>query len=489
MKVSRSLLAALLMCASAVASSFEAVQMQSAPSPGALAAAWADYDGDDDLDLLVTFVSGEVRLYRNDHGTFVSVGAALGLPVKGDPVRGASWGDYDGDGYPDLYTGTMASPIPGRNYLYRNERGQRFVDVAQELGVAVPGVSSRQANWIDYDNDGDLDLFVANRIGENRLFRNDGERFTDVSKQVRLADVRRTVGACWFDFDSDGDLDLFLANQEGDKDALYRNDGAAFVDVAPELGMDRPQRRLAEGGVGCSVGDFDNDGDLDLFVAAYGTSLLYRNEGSGRFAEVARAMGATIAGHMVGASWGDYDNDGRLDLYVAGYERDAQGLQLRDYLLRNRIEGFTNVLTPDHALFRADHGVQWVDFDGDGALDVVLTDGRARGDLTVLRNTMPRADRSRSIQVLVADRNGKYTRAGSEVRFHDTSGNLLGTRLVATGDGYNSQGVQPVHFGLPKAMRATVEVIYLTPQGRQSQRVENVDARALAGKPLIVRQR
>ena len=113
----------------------------------------------------------------------------------------------------------------------------------------------------------------------------------DVSDASNLADPRRTVGACWFDMDQDGDLDLFLANQQGDQDAMYRNDGAGFVDVAPQLHMHRPARSIEDGGVGCAVGDYDNDGQLDLFVATYGSSLLYRNLGGGRFREAAVECG------------------------------------------------------------------------------------------------------------------------------------------------------------------------------------------------------
>src|SRR3546814_13533633 len=95
-------------------------------------------------------------------------------------------------------------------------------------------------------------------------------------------DARPTVGACWFDYDRDGDLDLFLANQAGATDALWRNDGDRFVDVAPALGMDRPGRPVEEGSVGCAVGDYDNAGELDLFVTSSGVNILYRDKGDDR---------------------------------------------------------------------------------------------------------------------------------------------------------------------------------------------------------------
>jgi hypothetical protein len=489
--------------ATAASAEIEVVQPEVFQGPGAVSAAWADFDNDGWLDLAVAYQngdqsgeavayqSGEVRLYRNNKGVFVNVGQALGLPLKGDSARGVAWGDYDGDGYPDLYVGTLVEPIPSRSYLYHNERGTGFVEVAKQMGVDDPGSSSRQANWIDYNNDGHLDLFVANRSGTNHLFRNEGGHFKDVTQEVGLTDRRRTVGACWFDMNQDGHLDLFIGNQEGDTDGVYKNNGGHFVDIAPELHMDRPGRRLDVGSNMCAVGDYDNDGKLDLFVAAYGQSALYHNDGGGHFTEVGKAMGVAIEGHMVSAEWGDYDNDGRLDLYVAGYTLGENGkLVPKDYLFHNEGGYFVNVLTADNpltkVLSKADHGVQWADYDRDGALDLALTS--LEGGVTLLHNLLPAEARRRSLEVAVLDQAGHQTCPGSEVRLYDPSGKLLGTRLVATGDGYGAQSVQPVHFGLPRMTRVTVEVTYLTATGRKTQRVENVDPSKLIGKTLVVRQ-
>ena len=206
-----------------------------------------------------------------------------------DDTRVASWGDFDADGHLDLFIGFPFEE--GRiNRLYRNEGdGRAFTDVAAEVGVEVSGVS-RQASFVDYDNDGDLDLFVALRDRTNCLFRNDGAndgaRFVDVSEASGIDDPRRTVGAVWFDMDEDGDLDCFIANQNGDADGVFRNDGGHFVDVASALGMDGGERSEDIGGVGPSVIDYDVDGDLDLFVAMYGPDVLWRNDGGGRFVEV-----------------------------------------------------------------------------------------------------------------------------------------------------------------------------------------------------------
>jgi hypothetical protein len=474
--------------AAADAPAFTTVQPELFMTPHALSSTFADFDSDGDADLAVSFQDGSIRLYRNDADTFVEA-VALGLPTGGPEVRSLAWGDFDGDGDPDLHAGLSGDPgVSARNLVFRNDGGRAFVEVADALGVNLRGADSRQANWVDYDNDGDLDLFSAQRSAPNRMFRNDGVRFADVSDDLGLADPRRTVGACWFDMDQDGDLDAFQANQQADKDTFYRNDGARFVDVAPQLGMHQPERTLAEGGVGCTVGDYDNDGLLDLFVATYGPTLLYRNLGGGRFQESGAEAGLRHELHAVGASWGDVDNDGDLDLFVAAYV-DGDESWSRAHLFINDDGKFVDVLEKESPLLAADHGVQWADFDRDGDLDLSLTDSFPEDSRhRLLRNELPSAQARRSLQVRVFDREGLATRNGAEVRLYGVDGNLIGARIVPTGDGYGSQGDSLVHFGLGSGATVDVEVTFLTPRGRIAKRIEGVDPREWAGRVFVVKE-
>lgn len=455
----------------------------------ALSNAWGDYDGDGDLDAAISLVSGEVLLQRNDAGRFIDVGASLGLPQAGaSELRGLSWGDFDGDGDLDLLGGPTRTDQS--SVVLRNDGARGFTNVARDLALTLPGRSARQTNFIDFDNDGDLDVYATHRSGANTLLRNDGSRFTPVFAGKGPADERPSVGACWFDTDLDGDLDLFLANQAGAADALWRNDGTTFVDVANELGMTGPPRSSAEGGVGCAVGDYDNDGDFDLFVAAYGRNLLYRNEGQGRFAEVGESLGVGRVNRAVGADWGDYDNDGDLDLYVTAYEGPSGAQVPRSALFRNDgLKGFTDVLDPGSLLNAGDHGVQFVDYDGDGALDLSLTDAYgSEGGHFLFRNTLRAADRRRSLSVLVLDERGHHTRFGAEVRILDAQGKILGSRPVVTGGGYNSQRAAPVHFGLATESPLRVEVTFMSASGRRTQTVANVRPADFRRRSLIIRE-
>ena len=467
---------------------FTSVQTAQFAVPNSYSNAWGDYDSDGDLDLAVSLGTGEVRLYRNDKGVFTSVGAAAGMPQGGYELRGLSWGDYDGDGDIDLLGGATANDKLTK--VFRNDAG-KFTDVAAEIGLTVPGRSARQTNFVDYDNDGDLDVYAADRTGENTLFRNDRGRFTRVFAGVGPTDKRPTVGACWLDYDHDGDLDLFLANQSGAADALWRNDGATFVDVAQPAGVAGPKRTPDEGGVGCAVADYDNDGDLDIFVPNYGHNQLYRNNGNATFTDVAAAVGVGVENHAVSADWGDVDNDGDLDLFVASYVGPVGGQTPVNAFFRNDgAAGFVNVIDKASPLNRADHAVQFVDYDRDGAIDLSLTDGYGpEGGHFVFHNDLAGAAKARSLSVLVLDAKGHQTRFGAEVHVRATDGRLLATRQVQTGGGYNSQRAAPVHIGLASMQPVRVDVVFMGKGGRHTQSAGTVNPADYAGKDLVVRER
>src|SRR5215217_4836122 len=390
---------------------FELVQPELFAATGGQPSCWADFDNDGDLDLFVGFKDGVAnRLYRNDGGTFVEVAAQAGLADATD-TRAAAWGDPDADGRLDLYVGfTRRSGVA--NKLYRNDGSGRFLDVARDLGIDVKG-ETRQVSWIDFDNDGRLDLFIAFRDAPNMLFHNEGSRFVDVAKDMGVDDPRKTVGAVWFDSNDDGRLDLFVANQDGTLNGLYRNDRTRFADVAHELGMDADGRPATFGSNGPSVVDYDNDGRLDLFVAGYGKNFLFHNDGNGRFTDVAQAKGVAGGDKATPSAWGDYDNDGRPDLYISSYV--DKPVNERDFLFHNDGAAFTDAMPEIVAKHGATHGVQWVDFDGDGALDLALANNNPGGGHYLFRNLLPRERARRSIQVQVVDAKGRHTRAGSEV--------------------------------------------------------------------------
>ncbi len=320
--------------------------------PGAgFGVAWADYDADGDPDLYVVRSLQPNLLYRNDGGQFTEVGAALGVD-DGDDGSGAAWADYDGDGDLDLYVTNFAQP----NRLYRNE-GSAFTIVQAEAADAGDGYG---AAWADDDRDGDPDLYVAN-FGPNRFYRNNGGRFVETAGALGLADSTSSLQPAWSDADNDGDPDLFLANSGANR--FFRNDGDRFTDATDQVGLQEDGPSF-----GAAWGDVDNDGDLDLYAVYFGEgNRLYLNE-EGRFRNIGRQSGVALPddGRSRGAVWGDFDNDGDLDLYVTNSGQP-------NLLFRNDGDQFTEIAEGLGVNVEADsRGVALADFDNDGGLDIYI---------------------------------------------------------------------------------------------------------------------
>jgi len=314
-----------------------------------------DYDNDGDLDIYLingaplpgSKSQGPLRnaLYRNDGaGRFTDVTAASGT---GDPGYGMGMcaGDYDNDGFVDFYLTNF-----GPNVLFRNTGTGRFDDetAASGTGDAHWGTSCA---FLDYDRDGDLDLYVANyvdfRPDNNRfcgdyaagvraychpnvyegepdvLYRNEGDgTFTDASDAAGITFRRGNgLGVVTGDYDNDGDTDIYVANDKT-TNVLYRNDGGRFTDVTLEAGVGYSIDGEPQAGMGTDFGDYDGDGDLDLIVTNldFEYNALYRNEGIGLFSDASFSSGTgavSLSFVGFGAEFVDLDNDGRLDLAIA----------------------------------------------------------------------------------------------------------------------------------------------------------------------------
>lgn len=446
---------------------FEPIQPELFAAPGAFVNAWADYDRDGDADLFVGFNGTPNRLYRNDNGTFSDVAAEVGL-AESRAVRAAAWGDFDADGDPDLLVGFT----PGASSLlklFRNDRG-RFTDVTA-AGLALMTGAVRQPAWVDYDGDGDADLFVALRDKANALYRNDRGVFADVAAAAGVADPRKTVGAVWFDYQQDGDLDLYVANMDGDANGLFRNDKGRFTDVAASAGVEwggRAPRETTNGTVRPCVADFNNDGQFDLFAANYGKNGLFLGKSDGTFIDVSREWGVDIDGRYDACIAGDIDNDGRADLYVNG--TITGGVQYPDYVFSNAGAAFLDATPANVRAINADHGAAWVDADGDGAIDLSLTGSQANGMHSLLRNLSAPGN---FLNVRVYDRSG--IAAGAEVRaFAPGTRRLIAIGIVDSGSGYNMQNDLPVHLGLGNRTSVDLEVTSIRGGKRVLDRRPNV---------------
>ncbi|MCZ6676542.1 MAG: CRTAC1 family protein [Candidatus Poribacteria bacterium] len=333
---------------------------------------FGDYDNDGDLDLYVTNFGPNVLYRNNADGTFTDVTAKAGV---GDARwgTGAAFGDYDNDGDLDLYVPNYLEHDLSRlveeqktsmqygqavlsrlnphsfeaqdNVLYRNNGNGTFTDVTAALHVESAGGRSLQAIFTDLDLDGDLDLYVANDLSPNFLYRNNGDgTFTDVSSESWAADFRGSMGLATGDYDGDGDLDLFMSHWIDQENALYSNllkeegaiEGASagrpihLVDES--YGASLGEESLNYVGWGTDFFDYDNDGDLDIFVANGHTfqyldqpeqliaqnDQLFRYDGEGIFTDATTLAGVDKLPVRVGrgVTFGDYDNDGDVDLFI-----------------------------------------------------------------------------------------------------------------------------------------------------------------------------
>ncbi len=339
--------------------------------------AFGDYDNDGDLDIYVANYFGSDVLYHNNGaGAFTNVAEAAGINGMDDGWD-IVFGDYNNDGGLDIYVTNLGQA----NVLYRNNGDGTFANVTESTGVGNDEGPALGATLGDYDNDGDLDIYVANfDNGTNVLYRNnyyDGT-FTDFTASTGVGHMASSSGCTFGDYDDDGDLDLYVVNS-GAPDVLYRNNGdGTFSDVTVAAGVAGPGK-----GENAAFGDYDNDGDLDLYlVNYYQPNVLYRNNGDGTFTDVAAVAGVGHVAASMSGVFGDYDNDGYLDLYVA----DSGGANV---LYHNNGDGtFTDVTTVAGTGYQGPSvGASFGDYDNDGDLDLYVTNS---GQANVLyRNNGP----------------------------------------------------------------------------------------------------
>jgi len=291
------------------------------------------------------------------------------ITSDGGDSTGAAWGDYDGDGFLDLFVSNFETPF---NFLYRNNGDETFTRIDTGI-IATEDMNAEGCVWADYDNDGDLDLFVAVGLGANDvLYSNNGTGgFTKVTTGPPVRSGGNSRGCAWADYDNDGWVDLFVANEKYQNNFLFHNGGpAGFTRVtAGAIVTDRGNS------FGCSWGDYDNDGYPDLFVANNGVpSFLYHNQRDGTFAKIASGPIVSNVASSISGSWGDYDNDGYLDLFVAN-------LGQKNFLYHNQGDGtfmrITNGPIVEEVSFS--WGSAWADYDNDGYLDLFVANGQANG--------------------------------------------------------------------------------------------------------------
>jgi hypothetical protein len=483
--------------------------------------AWIDYDNDGWPDALVlsgtqlqqgsrqerAWPRGEApsnRLYRNNHdGTFRDVTDAAGLRRTGW-ASAVCAGDYDNDGWLDIFV-----TYYGQNVLYRNHAG-RFEDVTADAGLATNGTRwGSGCSFLDYDRDGKLDLFVANYLVLNLqtaqqpgegvnclwkgipvncgpkglptdtalLYHNEGNgRFRDVSEASGVANVkgRYAMTAAGFDADGDGWADIYVACDSTPAILLRNNRDGTFTDVAVASGAGLSEFGNEQAGMGLGVGDLDSDGQLDLLKTHFADDIpaLYHNLGRGQFEDVAMAAGLGVQNRFVewGAGAADLDNDGRPDLfYATGNVYPEIEALLSQYphrspkiVFRNlggfRFEDVSARSGPGATAPHSSRGVAFGDYDNDGDLDVLVMNMNERPSL--LRNDYDGGDAWLALRL----EGTRSNRAGIGATVIVTAGGRRQARAALSQSSYYSHDDLRLHFGLGTA-RAAERVEVRWPSG------------------------
>ncbi len=436
---------------------------------GGRGSAWGDYDNDGDLDIVAVGTYQPHVLYRNNgDGTFTDVAAQAGIA---DPRGG--WGslfaDYDNDGYPDLYITRGGWSGAAENTLYHNNGDGTFTDVTHTAGVADPQ-SSFCAAWADYDNDGYIDLYIANGVigdgAANVLYRNNGDgTFANTAEIAGVANTGNSLGTAWGDYDKDGYIDLHVVNY-GQSNVLYRNNGnGTFTDVTAASGMNLS---VTDAFVTFFL-DVDNDADLDIFISNSGSfqafiagqitgtathdsdrQVLYRNNGDGTFTDVTKESGLYHAYGAMGANFGDINSDGYVDIYLATGAPQMGRLE-RDALFQNNGNGTFTDATVALGLgnIGKGHGVTFGDADADGDVDIYVPVGGAFiGDQW--RNLFYQNTGTGNNWITLKLVGVKSNRDGIGAKVTLSVGDRTIYREVSGGSGFGSTNSLPLEIGLGK---------------------------------------
>lgn len=340
-----------------------------------------DIDGDGWDDLTFANVDDSLLLYRNNAGTLEPMPSPAFAPGS---TREILWADIDNDGDPDLLVTTFEGPVR----LFRNDGDWAFTDITAGAGFVQDAGKRWGASFGDYNKDGFLDLYVCTYIYDeetyaysklNHLYRNDGDgTFTDVTLIAGVGNgLKASFRSVWMDVDLDGWPDLYVINDFEAANALFRNNGnGTFTDMAVDLG-------LAETGEHCmsiSLSDFDLDGDLDIFITNTGVfpqtnnarHMLLVNNGEGVFTESSTLYGLDIFEWGWGSLWVDHDNDGYQDLYIATHRELSQPVP-NLFFKNNSGASFTDAMAlfPDPQI-ASSHSVARGDLDRDGYADIVV---------------------------------------------------------------------------------------------------------------------
>lgn len=407
-----------------------------------------DFNNDGFDDIYIARKNRNNSLFQNKgDGTFEDIAPVAGVDLVGD-YNQSVWADYDNDGLLDFYLTTESGD---QNLLFRNNGDGTFTDRTADSGLRVSDFTTA-AIWGDVNGDGLKDLFVFLLMEDDRFFLNNGDgTFSDYTSESGITMARLSMGATFIDYDQDYDLDLYVAHDGHAGNFLFENDGSGrFIDVSESTDMLTDSE-----GMGVSVGDFNNDGWPDIYLTNRLQNFLFRNNEGESFTEISAAAGVGDEGMGWGVSWLDYDNDGWLDLYIGN---DSDYSDHANVLYKNNgNETFTRQFEEDAiAGDKGTYGTAIGDFDHDGDLDLLLAN-RGSVDRSQLFINNLENDHHWLIIRLLAENNDRAP-VGAIVTVQTTVAEY--TRYVFAGTSWSADDTKGLHFGLGDSN--TIEKVSVT---------------------------
>lgn len=420
-----------------------------------------DANNDGWEDFFVADAAGNSRLYLNlGNWQFQDATTAAGLSGMG-PARLVLAGDYDNDGWTDLFVGGIQSGA----WLWRNNGDGTFTDVTDSCGITYSG-DVRGGAWCDFDANGLLDLYIADLTQPNRLYRNNGDgTFSETAAQAGArgpVGPGLVMGLSFLDYDRDGDADLWLAQDGHLGNVLLRREAnGTFTDVSQAAGVVTTGQ-----GMGVAAGDYDRDGDFDVYITNLDLNALFQNQGDGTFLEVAAGAGVTDAPQSMG--WGtfffDADNDGWLDIFNNNQSGFAG---VPNSLFHNLGDGTFEEVSQSAGVrsFNDGIGCAYSDLDNDGDLDLIVAGKSApqKPGLILYRNDSPFRN---WIGFRLQESAGVGQAVGAVVALYAGGGQQWAQ--VSAGSGYVSQNSLRLHFGLDTIQVADSVVVFWPDGARET---------------------
>ena len=394
-----------------------------------------DYNNDGFEDMYLALPSGKNALFENTgNGEFkdVTIQAGLHSSLK---TKCAVWGDINNDGFLDLYLANKDI----NDVFYLNNGDDSFTELTDQAGINHLG-HPQSVNLADINNDGFLDIYITNFLKENKMYLNNGDNtFIDYTDNAKAYDSLKSMGTVFFDYDKDGDVDIYLTHDGNDQNILYQNDGfGVFTNVAIEAGVATKSFAM-----GADIGDINNDGWPDIYITNLYKNILLLNNGNGTFSDISESAGIQDNGMGWGITFIDCDNDGFQDIYVSN---DYHFSPEKNVLYKNNGDLTFSIIESESSVSNTmgSYAAVCFDYNMDGKMDLAIGNKWDGNNVQLFKNN---SSTNQWVAFKLLGIESNRNAIGAKISLTDVEGNIYYKEITA-GHGWTSQNNHIAHFGL-----------------------------------------